>query len=218
MSAKSLQHRWKHEIQINLVKSSHETSSSADPFSTLHHWGHVPPLDGGIGDHDHVDSEADTAIPDDDDDIAHHASQPSASLQPSSFQLCPPAPVVQFASFFSVFPGDLQLDACSLRRPRGCLGCLGWSLNTLALDRAVHQRCFPAQLSLSDRETDRGSTGESALTPCKTSEPPPHSPLHSAHFPFQLLDLAHVWSERQDNDIHISDVFTLAAAVYIFRK
>ena len=36
----------------------------------LHHWDRVPPLDGGIGYHDHADSETDTTIPDDDDDIA----------------------------------------------------------------------------------------------------------------------------------------------------
>ena len=51
----------------------------------LHHWSHVLPLDSGIGDHDHADSETDTAVPDDDDDIASLASQPSASLRPSSF-------------------------------------------------------------------------------------------------------------------------------------
>ena len=61
MSAKSLQRLWKHEIQIAL--RSHDTSRSAEPFST----GRV------------------AAIPDDDHDIASFASQPSASLQPSSF-------------------------------------------------------------------------------------------------------------------------------------
>ena len=50
----------------------------------LHHWGHVSPLDGGLGDHDHADSETDTGIPDDDDDIASLASQSFASLQPSA--------------------------------------------------------------------------------------------------------------------------------------
>ena len=50
----------------------------------LHHWGHVPPLDGGPGDQNPADSETDTAIPDDDDDIASLSSQTSASLQPSS--------------------------------------------------------------------------------------------------------------------------------------
>ena len=41
---------------------------------------HVPPLDGGIGDHDHSDSETDTAIPDDDDDVASLASQLTVSI------------------------------------------------------------------------------------------------------------------------------------------
>ena len=50
----------------------------------LHHWGHVPALDGGPGDHDHTDSETDTAVPDDDDDIASLASESFESLQPSS--------------------------------------------------------------------------------------------------------------------------------------
>ena len=40
----------------------------------LHHWGQVPALDGGPGDHDFDDSETDTAIPDDDDDMVSLAS------------------------------------------------------------------------------------------------------------------------------------------------
>ena len=43
-------------------------------------------------------------------------------------------------------------------------------------------------------------------------------PLHSAHFTLQLLDLAHRWSEKQDNSIHIFDVLSLATTVYIFIK
>ena len=50
----------------------------------LHHWRRVSPLDGGPGDHDHADSQTDTAIPDDDDDIASLASCSFESLQPSS--------------------------------------------------------------------------------------------------------------------------------------
>ena len=46
-----------------------------------HHWGHVTALDGGPGERDHADSETDTAIPDDDDDIASLASCPFESLQ-----------------------------------------------------------------------------------------------------------------------------------------
>ena len=49
----------------------------------LHHWGHVPALDGGRGDHDLADSEIDTAIPD--DDIVSLASYAHESVWPSSF-------------------------------------------------------------------------------------------------------------------------------------
>ena len=37
----------------------------------LHHWGHVPALDGGFGvfDLDFDGSDIDTALPDDDDDV-----------------------------------------------------------------------------------------------------------------------------------------------------
>ena len=44
----------------------------------LDHWGHVPPLDGGPGDHENADSETDTAIPD--DDIASLSHQVSNCL------------------------------------------------------------------------------------------------------------------------------------------
>ena len=50
--------------------------------SAMPHWGHVPSLDGGAGDHDRADSVTDTAIPD--DDIASLASFSSESVQPSS--------------------------------------------------------------------------------------------------------------------------------------
>ena len=78
----------------------------------LNNWGHVSPLDGGIGDNDHADGETDTAIPDDDNhDVASLASQPSVSVQPPSLLLCLPAPVGKFGSTFLMFPGDLELDA-----------------------------------------------------------------------------------------------------------
>ena len=48
----------------------------------LHHWGYDTPPDGGPGDHDHAESETDTAIPD--DDVATLASQSFESLQPSN--------------------------------------------------------------------------------------------------------------------------------------
>ena len=48
----------------------------------LHHWGHVPTLDGGLGVHD-LDfdgSDIDTALPDDDDDVVSFESFPQESV------------------------------------------------------------------------------------------------------------------------------------------
>ena len=90
--------KWKHENQMALLRRRASMTRAVLPNPSaraewllasiidgaLRHWGHVPPLHGGIGDHDHADSETDTATLDDDDDIASLASQPSASLQLSS--------------------------------------------------------------------------------------------------------------------------------------
>ena len=76
MSAKSLQRRWKHEIQIALPRRRAAMTRAVlpNPWAraewllagiidrVLHHWGHVPPLDGGPGDQDHADSETDTHL------------------------------------------------------------------------------------------------------------------------------------------------------------
>ena len=80
MSAESLQHRWKHEIQTAppTTKSSHETGSPPQPISTsgvasrLFHKQSSQSLGpssaaGGDGDED-AETGTDTAIPDDDDD------------------------------------------------------------------------------------------------------------------------------------------------------
>ena len=53
----------------------------------LHHWGHVPALDGGPGDHDLDDLETDTPILDDDGDTVSLASCMSESVWPSSLLL-----------------------------------------------------------------------------------------------------------------------------------
>ena len=96
-SQSRLHRRWEHEIQIALLRRRppmtravlQNPSARAERLLTsiidgaLRHWGHVLPLDGGIGDIDHADSVTDTAIPDDDDDIASCASQSFVSLQPS---------------------------------------------------------------------------------------------------------------------------------------
>ena len=82
MSAKSLQRRWKHEIQIALLRGRAGMARAVLPNPSvlaewlfagiidraLHHWGHVPTLDGGPGNHDLDDFDIDTPIPDDDDD------------------------------------------------------------------------------------------------------------------------------------------------------
>ena len=83
LSAKSLHRRWKHEIQVALLRRRAAVARAvlANPSAraewlfasvidrALHYWGHVPALDGGPGDHDLDDFETDTATPDDDEDI-----------------------------------------------------------------------------------------------------------------------------------------------------
>ena len=75
--------RWKHEIHIALFRRRAAMTRAVLPNPAawaewlfagvigraLHHWGDVPALDGGPGDHGLDDFETDTAIPDDDDDI-----------------------------------------------------------------------------------------------------------------------------------------------------
>ena len=65
-SAKSLQRRRKHEIQIALLRWRAAMTRAVLPNPSartewhlagiidraFHHWGHVPPLDGGVGDND----------------------------------------------------------------------------------------------------------------------------------------------------------------------
>ena len=98
MSTKSLQRSWKHEIQIARLRRRAAMTRAVLPNPSaraewllagisdraLHHWGHVLPLDGGLRDHGRADSETDTALPDDDDDIASLVSQSFASMLTSS--------------------------------------------------------------------------------------------------------------------------------------
>ena len=91
MSTKSLQRRWQREIQVALLRRRAAMTCAVLPHPStraewllagmidiaVHHWGCAPPLDGGLRDHDHADSETDAAIPDEDDDIASLASQSS---------------------------------------------------------------------------------------------------------------------------------------------
>ena len=99
LSAKSLHRAWKHEIQIALLRRRAAMARAVLPNlsawaewlfagiidGALHHWGHVPALDGGPGDHDLEDFETDTAIPDDDDGTNLCGQQVSGSpVRPSA--------------------------------------------------------------------------------------------------------------------------------------
>ena len=77
---------------------------------------------------------------------------------------------------------------------------------------ATYRRCFPAQPILSALQRyNRRKRAHLLRDLATTVDLPPHSAL----FSLQLLDLAHRWSEREDNDFHIFDVLPLAATVYI---
>ena len=71
MSAKSLQHKWKHEIQVAPFRRRAAMTRAVQPNPSAradiidrgkNHWGHVPPLDGGIGDNDNAHSRIFAAI------------------------------------------------------------------------------------------------------------------------------------------------------------
>ena len=70
--------------QFCQIHRNGQNGSSLVSLKALHHWRHVLPLGGGPGDHDYADPEIDTAIPDDDGDIAPLASCSFESLQLSS--------------------------------------------------------------------------------------------------------------------------------------
>ena len=77
MSAKSLQHRWKHEIKMALLKAAMTRAVYSNPSTraewllagimdrAVNHLARAPPLDGGHDDGD-ADTGIDTVIPDDD--------------------------------------------------------------------------------------------------------------------------------------------------------
>ena len=65
------------------TRSSPEWVFACTIDRALLHWGHVPALDGGPGDHDLDDFETDTATPDDDDSVSL-ASYTYESVSPSS--------------------------------------------------------------------------------------------------------------------------------------
>ena len=93
--------------------------------------------------------------------------------------------------------------------------CSAVIADLLTLERAVYRRCAPGQpppsvLQLANRrKSARLGTGLVAAVAL---------PPNTGGFTLQVLDLAHVWSDRGDSDIDLSDILALAAAVHIFMK
>ena len=134
MSAKSLQHRWKHEIRSAAMTQAVLPNPSARAEwhladlidRALDHWGRVLPFDGR--DDDGANTGTDTAIPDDDDDddIASVASQPSSSLQPSSLLSSLLAPLGHLSALSRMFFQATWSLTLSSKTP----GCVPESLPT----------------------------------------------------------------------------------------
>ena len=133
----------------------------------------------------------------------HHCSGQGSSRP------CSP-PWEEQSALSLMFPSDLELDA--LFEDHGV--CFAVVEDMLTLERAVCQQCTPGQLPLSGRQrTNRQKCSRLADLVAAAVLPP-----HTADFPLQLLDFAHTWSARGDNDIDLFDILPLAAAVYIFIK
>ena len=101
-----------------------------------------------------------------------------------------------------MFPGDLQLDALFEDH-----GVLVLSLKTfLHLSGQSIGGAFQRNILFrSDRRFNRRKWAHLLQDLVAADALPPHS----AHFPLQLLEVAHRQSEREDNDIHILDVLSL---------
>ena len=173
---------------------------------SLSHWARTSSLDGGGGDDD-TDTGTDTAIPDDDDDddIASLASRQSTSLQHSNLQLC-------LLLLSLMFQGGLELE--SVFEDHGA--CTEVITDSFAFERAICGRCAlvrPTSISL--------TAGQQAKECSPLDRPryclcPPAS--HQRVCPSQILDLAHTWSDRGDDDIDLSDILALTAAFNMFIK
>ena len=104
--------------------------------------------------------------------------------------------VSQYVSRVPASPGDLELEVLfEDHASTKCLHLSGRPAGGASQRNLFSQHC---------RGTADGNLAA-------TVDLPPHSAL----FSLQLLDLAHRWSEREDNDIHIFDVLPLAATAYI---
>ena len=141
---------------------------------------------------------------------SHQASKlPSPAPGAVCFRLvmiCPGDFVSQNVLRGSASPGDLELDV--IFEDHG----VSWLTidEMFALELVTYRRCFPAQPILSALQRfSRRKCSHLLRDVAATADLPPHSAL----FSLQLLDLAHRWSEREDNDIF--DVLPPAATVHI---
>ena len=110
-----------------------------------------------------------------------------------------------------MFPGDLELDALFKDHGMSCTVIE----DLLTLEWVDYQRCTLGQLPLSGIRTFHRRKCVRFLQDLVAAAV---LPPRSADFPLQLLDFAHAWSDRRDNDIHIFNVLSLAAAVSFFIK
>ena len=112
----------------------------------LHRWRHVPPLDGGPGDHDFADSETDTAIQTTTSPLSQVMRLSLCSHQVSNCLVCSPCgPAMALPCDgrdqllrSSVLFGDLRLE--NMFADNGVSGQLVDEM--LALERDTFQRCL----------------------------------------------------------------------------
>ena len=189
MLAKSLQRRWKHEIQIALLRRRAPTTRAVLPNpSARAEWllaaqtelsviGSEPPAHDGRDDDDDDDSDTgtDTTTPDDDNEFTGQQSTPARLL---------------------------ELEA--LFQDHGV--CSGLVIDSLALERVLHEQRALAQPLPSAIHLDQRQRGPIS---CLISL----SPLL-----FQVLDTTHIWSGNDSDVIEPDDILALAAAVNVLIK
>ena len=132
-----------------------------------------------------------TTVPDDDtDDLASFTNQQTTAM---------------FCDFF------LELEV--LFADHGV--CSGVIIDSLVLVRAIYEQRalvqpLPTSLQLVNRQKGAHLLLDLAVTYA--------FPAHTSDLAVQILDLAHVWSNRGSDFVDADDVFDLAAAVYMYNK
>ena len=79
VSAKAIQHRWTHEVQIALLRRMAAMTRAVLPLtSATNHWARAPLLDGS--EDEDTDTGTDTTVPDDNEDISSFSRQQIATI------------------------------------------------------------------------------------------------------------------------------------------